>query len=121
MKDALQKVLMTHDITTREQHELYEKAKTIFDHPELAAYFEEGNKVWNERTFVSPKYGVLRPDRLVFTGANEMVLIDYKTGAEQESHLTQIAEYTSLLTEMGYKVRKRYLIYVNDLIDVKLT
>ena len=50
------------------------------------------------------------PDRLLFSkNLDEVVVIDYKTGAEKPAHKIQITEYSSALQLMGYKNIKKVL------------
>ena len=57
------------------------------------------------------------PDRLVFRDKKVWV-IDYKTGTHNSSHEVQIDRYGSVLTEMGYEVEERILVYINDPVKV---
>ena len=50
---------------------------------------------------------------------NEAFSIDYKTGTEKQSHISQIETYQNILEEMNYKVLKKILIYINDDIQIK--
>ena len=47
-----------------------------------------------------------------------MVIIDYKTGKENDSHKNQLNKYKSVIEEMNFKVAKKILIYVNEKIKI---
>ena len=55
----------------------------------------------------------MRPDRVCIDG-DRAVVLDYKTGAPRAEHSAQVAEYALVLQNMGYKVEKCLLIYLND-------
>jgi len=42
------------------------------------------------------------------------VIIDYKTGEERKKHKEQIIGYSDLLSEMGYIVTERLLVYIEE-------
>ena len=52
-----------------------------------------------------------RPDR-VMTNGEETVVVDFKFGTPHDEHRDQVAEYISLLREMGMANVKGYLWYV---------
>ncbi|NBU04994.1 MAG: hypothetical protein EBT39_01385, partial [Sphingobacteriia bacterium] len=58
---------------------------------------------------------LLRPDRIVFN-SNETIIIDYKTGKENNSvYFKQLIKYQNALIEMGYKNIKKILVYTDNL------
>ncbi len=61
-----------------------------------------------------------RPDRVIFDG-KEMLVIDFKTGAERPQHQQQVNEYMTLLRDMGYLNVSGYLWYIltNHVLPVK--
>ena len=61
----------------------------------------------------------LVPDRLVFLNNSEIVLIDYKTGAESLSHVKQLNKYEAVLNEMNLKVVQKILIYSGTIFKIK--
>jgi CRISPR/Cas system-associated exonuclease Cas4 (RecB family) len=61
-----------------------------------------------------------RPDR-VMTDGNQVVVVDFKFGHQREKHFTQVAQYMSLLSRMGYTDISGYLWYVAEdkIIEIK--
>jgi ATP-dependent exoDNAse (exonuclease V) beta subunit len=91
---------------------------SVVNHPKLASYFSEEVTVYNEREIVDTDNQIIIPDRLVFLGENEVVIIDYKTGNPSAEHHQQLLKYERVLKTMHFKVDKKLLIYINDKIDV---
>ena len=58
------------------------------------------------------------PDRLIFLNDTDVVIIDYKTGKENDSHKIQLNKYKSVLEEMNFKVAEKILIYINEKIKI---
>lgn len=62
---------------------------------------------------------ILRPDQIAINDQMEAVIIDYKTGSERSQHQNQLEEYQTILKEMGFKVLKKILVYINGDIQIK--
>jgi ATP-dependent helicase/nuclease subunit A len=58
-----------------------------------------------------------RPDRVVFDG-EVVIVVDYKTGRQNERHRTQLNQYAALLEEMGYNKVQRVLVYLEPKLNV---
>jgi ATP-dependent exoDNAse (exonuclease V) beta subunit len=97
----------------REESEIKKIIQEVVEHPELKQYFSEKAISYTERDIISASGEIFRPDRLNFNG-NKVSVIDYKTGNEDEKHRVQITGYASVLEDMGYKVEKKLLIYLNE-------
>ena len=52
-----------------------------------------------------------RPDRVMVKG-NEVVVVDFKFGKKKPEYTSQVKEYMSLLSDMGYDNIKGYIWYV---------
>ncbi|MAU30676.1 MAG: DNA helicase UvrD [Flavobacteriaceae bacterium] len=95
-----------------------QKILQIVNHPGLKKYYNGDLVSYNEREIISKKGFVLVPDRLVFLNNTDVVIIDYKTGKENESHKIQLKKYKSMLEEMNFKVAEKILVYVNEKIKI---
>ncbi|MEC4112726.1 UvrD-helicase domain-containing protein [Myroides pelagicus] len=85
----------------------------IVNHPDLNDFFAEENTVFNERAILSTARKNIIPDRVVVQGRQAMVL-DYKTGKEEEKYKEQVQQYAQALEEMGYDVVKKVLLYTGE-------
>lgn len=83
----------------------------IMNDVSLQPYFAPGVEVMNETTIMNCDGQLRRPDRIVFLD-DEVMVIDYKTGKENEAYQQQLDEYCELLRQMGYKNVKSMLLYV---------
>ncbi|TVZ52614.1 UvrD-helicase domain-containing protein [Dokdonia sp. Hel_I_53] len=91
---------------------------SIVQHPSLQDCFEVENEVITERVILSSNGEFHIPDRVETTPEGHTTVIDYKTGAHNSSHITQISAYSKLLLEMGYQVEKNLLVYINTKVEV---
>jgi len=115
VQNFAQQGLLTEELLS----EVKEKMIKIVHHPLLITYFTEDAVVFNEREIVTHDGQIIIPDRLVFTNDKEVVIIDYKTGEASAKHQQQILKYGEVLKSMGFKIKKRYLIYIGEEIVVK--
>ena len=107
------------DLNPHQSSELKPIIKHIVQHEQLKAFFLPEHTVYNERDILTSGGLILRPDRIVVNTKLEAVIMDYKTGAERPTHQNQLREYQVILEEMGFKVVKKILVYINEDIQVK--
>jgi len=107
-------------VINKEQAEVLSvSVNQIVNHPKLKDYFSSSLTIYNERDILSKQGQILRPDRLVINSNNDVTIIDYKTGDENNTHKQQLQSYENILKTMGYKNIKKILIYINNTIKVK--
>jgi len=117
MPAAIKKFASEELLNSEEMKTLEKSVSEVIQHPELSEYFIPEAIVIKERNILSPKGDVLRPDRLNIKN-NLVTIIDYKTGAFQNSHKLQMEQYENILSEMGYKTSKKILIYINTEVNI---
>ncbi len=84
----------------------------------MKAYYQDGAENINERDIISADGERLRPDRLNFSG--KMVsIIDYKTGGFTDTHENQLKKYEAILTDMGFTVQEKLLVYTHSPVIIK--
>lgn len=111
---VLESYLIAGQITRAEKDIISEKILSIIESPDLAHFFADGQKVINEKDImISTENGtsLYRPDRLVET-ADGFYIIDFKTGAEKESHKEQIENYKAVLQQLGKNVLETRIVYI---------
>ncbi len=106
------------EITQKEADEIQQLILKVVDHEELSQYYIKGIRVLNERGFITKDGSLMIPDRLVIK-ENKAIIIDYKTGVLNSSHIKQVNRYAEELTEHGYEVGKKMLVYINETVLVQ--
>lgn len=86
-------------------------------HPVIGEAFSPQAKVKNECELLSKDYGILRPDRYAEM-ADKIILLDYKTGKEDDEHHEQLMQYASVLKKIVNKRIDTYLVYLGE--DIKV-
>ncbi len=114
VEKTLEAYVLDGIITTEEKIEISERILGIIKNEKYASYFAENQVIINEKDIMISDNGaskIYRPDRLIDTGKG-FIIIDFKTGDEQEKHQIQVDEYQTVLEKLGKKVLKTELIYV---------
>jgi len=101
------------------QREQVEKTITeIITHPDLGDYFSDDSHILNEQAIIQKEGGILKPDRMVLKANNEILLLDYKTGLYLSKHESQLQSYQDSIEKMGFKVTKKALLYIGEVINI---
>ena len=96
-----------------EASQIVDQMKALLNIPEMEPCFQSSNKRYAERTLILADGTLLRPDRVVET-ENETIVVDYKTGKPKASHRKQVEGYMNILHEMGKKSLKGYVVYLHE-------
>ena len=106
-------------INYSQKQEYQKNILAIINHSDLKKYYDEDLISFNEREIISKNGAIFVPDRLVFLNNSEVTIIDYKTGSESLSHVSQLNKYEAVLREMNMKVLEKILIYIASEIKIK--
>ncbi len=112
----LEKMKNNGEVSEEEAASLQKRIGEAMDDPRVRSWFDPSwTEVRNESSIVIPRTSSpKRPDR-VMTRGDQAVVVDYKFGAkENKAYNRQIAEYMSLLKDMGYKQVDGYIWYVEQ-------
>ena len=101
-------------ITEEEKQNLRTIIFKITSLPQLHKHFAEGLRIKNEAEIISSTGVKFRLDRVVLREDKTATIIDYKTGEEKKEHRHQILEYADLLSQMGYTVTEKLLVYIEN-------
>ena len=115
---AITKSIENGLITYAQKGTVLNTIQEIVNHSELEICFAEGNEVLNEQTIIQKEGKTIKPDRMVLTKKNEVLLLDYKTGTHSVKYQQQLENYQTAIELMGYKVIKKALIYIGKGIEV---
>ena len=106
-------------ISSAQSQELSGTLEAIVCHPLLLSYYGSDVEVYNEREIMTSSGKTIIPDRLVIFKDLTAVVIDYKTGEPYDKYEKQLAKYSEIIEEMGYRVVKKILVYINTSLQVK--
>lgn len=117
--DALIDILNKHLHTNFLSSEIKPLIIDMIDHPEIGKFFKQRyEKIFNEMEVID-KEGILhRIDRVVID-KDSVTVIEYKTGSQQQEHLSQIKLYMNLISDIFKDKRVEGYLYYLDLREVK--
>lgn len=114
--DQLQSIEYVQDLD-KNTFSNYTQLSDIINHSDIAQYFKDDWEIYNEKD-ICYNGKILRPDRLCLKD-NTVVIIDYKTGKEEPSHLKQLTDYKEALEALGFSVKTSILVYIRKSIYIK--
>lgn len=97
-------------VSSSQLDQLLPALRALLQQEALKPYFIPGLRVASEAGILAPDGSMHRPDRLVYL-ANEVVVLEFKTGMARPEHQQQLDAYVQLLREMGENARGE-LVYL---------
>lgn len=106
---ALKTGLLKGEIEQDFEEKLTHLLEEAFSNKLLIELFESGKHL-NERTLVFDSKTRLRPDKLIVSD-QQTIVIDFKTGEKSAKHEKQVQGYMTVLSQIGMMNIKGYLYY----------
>jgi len=113
VEPVFQQYLFRGILKKEQLEELKRLVYSIVENPALRMFYEPDKKVITERELITEGKEIFIPDRLVFEG-NQVTVMDYKTGRQDEKYVSQIEQYAKLLMAMGFEINKKIIIYLQE-------
>ncbi|MES2566466.1 MAG: UvrD-helicase domain-containing protein [Bacteroidota bacterium] len=102
------------DLSEVESHKIHTEIQSLLSLPSISAYFEKDVLIKNEMEILTSTGEILRPDRVVISG-NQAIVIDYKTGKKNaQKYHAQMRDYEYALLQLGYSSVKKLLLYIQE-------
>lgn len=94
---------------------LREVVEARVNDPKAGEWFDGYKKAFLEREILTADGRMLRVDRVVWTAAGELHVIDYKTGSQDPRRYTkQVKDYMQFFRSIGYPQVQGYLYYLDS-------
>ena len=118
--NQLEKAINTAILTEIEIPFYTEKTKNIISLFKQNNWFDAKWQHFNERELLYNKEN-LRADKILLSD-DVCIVIDYKTGAKEKNHITQLQEYMNVCTTTLQQKIQGYLLYVDtmELVEINL-
>ena len=119
--EVLQQFFIEGRITEAQINPLTSQLKEVVTNPLIRDYYTSNYIIYNEREWLDQAGEYLRPDRVAYQEQKrEAIIIDYKTGDDHPQYQTQLKRYVQVLEQMGWRVGKSFLVFINEEITVKI-
>ncbi len=114
LHDAVRQSLMSGDITLEEARAAEALlSERIASAAERGWFPESCDRILNESTLVDSDGEMYRPDRVVISGDN-VIIIDYKFGGHRPAYARQLRKYSDIWRRMGHTDVSAFIWYVHD-------
>ncbi|TAE51364.1 MAG: Dna2/Cas4 domain-containing protein [Bacteroidetes bacterium] len=110
---ALERLRLQGLVSAQEMEGFAQRMGELLSVEEVKGWFSGDWEVKNEAEILLANGAVLRPDRVMIRG-EELVVVDYKSGAPNDKHRTQVLRYLDALKDMGYAGPQGYLYYLKS-------
>jgi len=101
-------------IITKDEHTaLLNYITLLFKNTHFANYFNESDKILNEKGIINEKGQKLIPDKIIINKQGTLI-VDFKTGHPSESHVKQLQTYIAILKQLNYKNVSGELFYTES-------
>lgn len=116
---VLKEAFESGEISVSQQEILEKDLKKLVIHPLLSDFFTEKFEIFTEKEFITSEGKFIRPDRIAFDAkTSSAYIIDYKTGSYSNAYKEQLQNYAQTLSEIGWQVKKSFLVFLNDEMSV---
>ncbi|UMB59491.1 UvrD-helicase domain-containing protein [Lutibacter sp. A80] len=116
--DVIKQYVFNGTISKNDEQEILDILNSIVHHPQLKAYFNTNNEVYNEQEIITQDKKIIIPDRLVVNN-NKVTIIDYKTGNPDKKYQQQLLKYATTLKKLNYTIAKKIIVYINNEIIIE--
>jgi len=114
LEPALQRLVRHGMLDPGGLNTLRHVALSIMDDTIVGPYYQDGLRVLNETEIITAEGRILRPDRIVFQDLTDATLIDYKAGKPDPRYAQQLEEYARAIENMGFRVKNKIIVYINE-------
>ncbi|WP_163711453.1 UvrD-helicase domain-containing protein [Mangrovibacterium lignilyticum] len=111
LEQACDELIFKGMMTEDEAAEIRPQLEELIADPEVASWFDGSYRVLNEHNIITGYAGVKRPDRIMLSD-DEVIVVDYKSGEhESEKYVKQVRDYVTAIEQCGYPKVKGFIWY----------
>ena len=115
---AVTQALESGLLSENQKNNVQKMIHQLLNHPDLQDFYANNKTILNEKTILQKNGNTIKPDRMAISATNEVFLLDYKTGAAQPKYKLQLENYQNAIEEMGYKVKRKSIVYIGEEIEI---
>lgn len=102
------------DSSVIEEEEMQQTISKLLSNPQVQTWFANDLRILNEQTLIDKDGQIQRPDRVIIDPQGRVTVIDYKTGNDHKGYRKQVANYMSILRQIGFTEVDGYLLFIKD-------
>ena len=98
-------------VSVEQSHSIRSQIDKMVSDPEVSSWFDGSYRILNERNILTGENGLKRPDRIMISD-REVVVVDYKSGdLELDKYTYQVRSYIRFLKACGYENVSGFIWY----------
>lgn len=114
IESVIRQAVQAGDLSETESLKMHSEIKDLLNINSISSYFDKGVEVKNEMEILTSTGEILRPDRVVISG-KDAIVIDYKTGKKNaQKYHAQMQDYEFALLQLGYSSVRKLLLYIQE-------
>lgn len=118
---AVRELLFRGMLTRGEADQIERQLRELIADPEVKSWFDGSYRVMNERNILTGRNGLKRPDRIMLSG-DQAVVVDYKSGEKElDKYRSQLRSYMQALKACSFKQITGFIWYTRSNKRVKVT
>jgi ATP-dependent exoDNAse (exonuclease V) beta subunit len=110
LPNVLEEYHLKGAITSSEKEELIQKLDQLLKEKSIAKLFAKGINTKREANLITAEGELLRPDRVCFL-EEKIVILDYKTGEENQSYFKQLKRYQNEISKTSDLPVEAFILY----------
>lgn len=112
---AVEMVYLQGKISKEEKAGISSEIQNIIEDEKVHHFFSDQWEIYTEREILLPSGNIYRPDRVMMSD-KETIVLDYKFGEKkQQQHKKKVSQYLNQIKKMGYPNPKGFVWYVNQM------
>ena len=112
LEGAVRDAVVSGHLSMKEEPQVLEQLSAMLLSVSGRHWFDGSLSLMTEAPILAPGGDNYRPDRIMYRGSEEAMVVDYKFGRRRESeHRRQVKGYMDLLRDMGFESVRGYLWY----------
>jgi ATP-dependent exoDNAse (exonuclease V) beta subunit len=111
---AVRELVFQGMLNRTESDQIENELRELISDPEVKSWFDGSFRVVNERNILTGKNGLKRPDRIMLTD-DQVIVVDYKSGEKElDKYRCQIRNYMQALSACGYRNITGFIWYTRS-------
>ena len=108
---AVRELVFQGMLSRTESDQIENQLRELLSDPEVRRWFDGSFRVVNERNILTGKNGLKRPDRIMLSD-DQVIIVDYKSGEKElEKYHYQVRNYMRALSACGYRNISGFIWY----------
>jgi len=112
INSVVKELIISQILPKKNANKITKWLKSAIEIKQVKKYFFNSN-TFAEKEILLKDGSSFRPDRILIND-NDAYILDFKTGKKHPSHFNQLDNYEIAVNQMGYNVKEKAILYLNN-------